>query len=99
MRRMRPATLAITIAILAVSGCIRPIIPGVPGLERDPPRSGIGERPPTTERQPSIRQKRVARKEPVATLIADDGTWCSVSEDRYRMIKVGDNAWCGWNGG
>jgi hypothetical protein len=98
MRLMRPATLAITTAILAV-GCIRPIVPGTDGLERDPPRPAAGERPPTTQRQPPISRKRVVQKEPVATLIAKDGTWCNVSEDRYRMIKIGDNAWCGWTGG
>jgi hypothetical protein len=40
--------------------------------------------------------KRVAGKESPVTLIAEDGTKCVVTEDRYRETRVGDEAWCVW---
>ena len=40
--------------------------------------------------------KRVAGKEPPTTLIAEDGTKCVVTENRYRETNVGDEAWCVW---
>jgi hypothetical protein len=95
MPRLRRSLLTVTLA-LAAGGCIQPVIPGVRGLEPETPRPAPGERP--TDGRPAFRPKRVAQKEPPATLIAKDGSWCTVGEDRYRMIKIDDSVWCGWTG-
>lgn len=43
--------------------------------------------------------KPVASKTPPSTLVARDGTFCTVTEDRFERIKVGDRAGCFWSGG
>jgi hypothetical protein len=95
---IRSALLMIALAT-GTSGCIQPVVPGVPGLEPEPPRTIPGQRPsPGADDRSRLSRKRVARKEPVSTLIAKDGSWCTVSEDRFRMIEVDDNVWCAWTG-
>jgi hypothetical protein len=43
--------------------------------------------------------KTVARKDPPNILIADDGSMCVVSTDRWEKTEVGMKALCGWRGG
>jgi hypothetical protein len=46
-----------------------------------------------------ISGKTVARKDPPNILIADDGSMCVVSADRWEKTEVGMKALCGWRGG
>ena len=98
MWKMRSISFTIGIAALAATGCVQLEMPGARGITPRPPRAVPGERPPSSDRQPPIARKRVARKEPVSTLIARDGSWCTVSEERFRTIEVDDNVWCVWYG-
>jgi hypothetical protein len=43
--------------------------------------------------------KTVARKDPPNILIADDGSMCIVSTDRWEKMEVGMKALCAWRGG
>jgi hypothetical protein len=40
--------------------------------------------------------KRVVTKTPPSTLVAEDGTVCRVSTDRYKDTKVGRSVSCDW---
>ncbi|HMA23673.1 MAG TPA: hypothetical protein VKP00_06755 [Gemmatimonadaceae bacterium] len=44
-------------------------------------------------------RKRVAGKQEPATLIADDRSRCTVTAERFRDTKVGDNVICDWRAG
>ena len=46
-----------------------------------------------------ISGKAVARKDPPNILIADDGSRCIVSEDRFNNTEVGMKVLCAWRGG
>ena len=100
MPHMRPVSLMIVVAALAASGCIQVELPGASGVNPTPPRPAPGDRPtPPDRHQPPLGRKKVTAKEPPTTLFAKDGSWCTVSDERYQMIKIGDNAWCPWTGG
>jgi len=47
----------------------------------------------------NVSRKRVDSKEEPATLVAADRTRCTVTEQRFRDTKVGDNAMCDWRTG
>lgn len=40
--------------------------------------------------------KTVDFKEDPATLLARDGTLCTVTVSKYRNVKLGDRVWCHW---
>jgi hypothetical protein len=73
------------------------------GLPADPTRAAVtgkvaGQRA-TASSQPNASRKRVDAKEEPATLVAADRTRCTVTEPRFRDIKVGDNVTCDWRTG
>ena len=45
-----------------------------------------------------IRGKTVARKDPPNFLIADDGSICVVSSERFAKTEIGMKALCVWKG-
>lgn len=55
--------------------------------------------PATATSNPNMSRKRVAGKEEPATLIADDRSRCTVTAERFRDTKVGDNVICDWRAG
>jgi hypothetical protein len=81
---------------LAASGCrVRPLT--MPGGDRDPRAlPGSPDNRATRVEDAQVSLKRVSAKEAPATLIADDGTRCSVSEKRYAETKIGHDALCVW---
>jgi hypothetical protein len=48
---------------------------------------------------PSLGRKLVTGKEPPVTLIAEDGTRCLTSRDRFERTRIGSEVWCVWTGG
>jgi hypothetical protein len=68
--------------------------------------SGCGPRPPVIEPAPhgavvksariGMYTKSVMTKKEPDTLLADDGTICRVSADRYRDTAVHTLAYCNW---
>jgi hypothetical protein len=68
--------------------------------------SGCSARPPVIEPAPhgavvksariGMYSKSVMTKKEPDTLLADDGTICRVSEDRYRDTAVHTLAYCNW---
>jgi hypothetical protein len=47
--------------------------------------------------QPGYAIKRVIEKDPPVTLVADDGTLCRTSRERYKVTKEGAWIACLWN--
>lgn len=100
--RVLPSTIAL-VATLAAAGCVRPIFPGsqqvfARGNERQN-QPGVTAAPnvPGTSRPDSslgLARQQVKGKEEPATLIAVDGTRCTVSEARFRDVAHGDKVWC-----
>ena len=44
----------------------------------------------------AVSRKRVAAKEEPATLVADDGSRCRLTEGRFRKVREGDYVTCLW---
>ena len=97
----------ITIAVVLVlgaTGCVRPVFPG---SERFfPSRDALSRRPgsDTTSAHDASAQamparKRVSDKEAPSTLIARDGSRCTVTAKRFSEIREGEEAWCAWTSG
>jgi hypothetical protein len=90
--------------VFAVAGCFtrsggsETMRPGVAVLppERDVGTTKTGGVPRNTTADMPVFRKRVEAKEDPSILIARDKTRCSVNEERYRKIKVGDNVMCAW---
>ena len=91
--------LTLVLAICAASGaCFRPIFPGSERIFEQEwtltPRT-IGESAMDTV---SLRMARkpVHGKEAPATVVAFDGTRCTVTERRFAEVKEGEKVWCAW---
>jgi hypothetical protein len=69
---------------------------GTPGAAALPAPAG---QPATATSSPNMSRKRVAAREEPATLIADDRSRCTVTAERFRDTKVGDNVICDWRAG
>ena len=100
--RARRTTIALG-ATLAVAGCIRPIFPGSEkivakgndanrGMTQEPNVPGATK----PEASLGMARKEVTGKEEPRTLIAVDGTRCTVTESRFRDVAHGDKVWCPW---
>ncbi len=84
MRRSVPLLLSLVL-LAGCAGYHRHLLPVLPM-----PRI-LGKHPTP------ISRKIVVEKQPErTTLLAHDGTWCSVGEPRYSRVKVGDRVWCAW---
>jgi hypothetical protein len=44
----------------------------------------------------ALNSKIVTAKSGTHLLVADDGTYCSVSEKQFNEVAVGDAKWCAW---
>ena len=64
------------------------------------PKPGVNEGSPATGRNVRATEgyglKPVHGKEDPATLIARDGTTCSVDKKKYDSAKIGKPVWCTW---
>ena len=69
---------------------------GTPGPAALPAPAG---QPATATSNPNMSRKRVAGKQEPATLIADDRSRCTVTAERFRDTKVGDDVICDWRAG
>lgn len=47
---------------------------------------------------PSLDRKLVVGKDAPVTLIAEDGTRCVTSPDRFERTRIGAEVWCVWSG-
>ena len=94
---------AVTFSACSRSG--RPTGTGPMGLpspsELQPAGSlpSIGTQSPTGRAAATASRKKVADKEEPATLIASDRTRCTVTADRFKNTRVGDDAICDWRTG
>jgi len=59
----------------------------------------VGTQAPTGRTTATASRKRVAEKEEPATLIASDKTRCTVTPNRFKDTRVGDDAICDWRTG
>lgn len=89
--------LLLTLVLIAAS-CV---LPGRQGVDPTAGSRGIEETSrPTPQGRPTqkrgIMSKRVTGKQDPNLLLADDGTSCPVTADRYRDVQVGKYAVCAW---
>ena len=85
------------VLLLLLAGCVRAFVPGegVYGGDRlDPRRDRDGVREPA--KNAAVARKVVHGKESPATLVAPDGTRCTVTEKRFRDVREGDKVTCAW---
>jgi hypothetical protein len=66
------------------------------GLAGCVPLHTQGQRSP--EPSKVLGRKLVIGKEAPLDLIADDGTRCETSKDRFERTKIGTKVWCLWSG-
>ena len=84
--RMYRATLKSVALLLActLSGCMTT------------PLHARGQRSP--EPYKVLGRKRVIGKEAPLDLVAEDGTRCETSRERFERTKIGSKVWCLWSG-
>src|SRR5688500_5365239 len=80
------------LATVALTGCI------LPGGQRVQPIPGVVGVVVTSPNLPErgLTRKRVVTKQEPNLLLAEDGTSCRVSKDRYREVEVSTDQLCGW---
>jgi hypothetical protein len=80
--------------VLAIgsAGCI---LPGGQRVEPMPGVIGVVVGSPNMPNQGLMRKRVTAKQEP-DLLLAEDGTSCRVSAERYREVEVGTDQLCGW---
>ena len=93
--RCARAGLVVLALVVGTAACGSPRPLAIPGRDGGPRQTGAS-RTGRNPRDVRMDAKRVAGKEPPATLIAEDGTRCVVTEGRYRETEIGDEAWCVW---
>jgi hypothetical protein len=98
--RYRCLQLFLAVAAVAPIGCAVQPLGGARTTGAALPSGGAGTTPSTpsaTGVQAGVARKRVNGKEEPATLIALDRTRCTVTEARFRDIKIGDDVTCAWS--
>ena len=84
--------------LLCVPGCILKV--GWGGKPDVLPEMPMGNRSSSTDPNAHaievVGLKLVNGKEEPRTLIARDGTTCTVSKDKYESSQIGTTAWCTW---
>jgi len=84
-------------AILGIQACNVKWLGGGTSLLSNP---GVNEGSPSTGRNARSTEgyglKPVHGKEDPATLIARDGTTCTVDKKKYDSTKIGKSVWCTW---
>ncbi len=68
---------------VVLSGCVVPMHTG--GYRSPEPAKVLG-------------RKLVISKEAPLDLVAEDGTRCQTSKDRFERTKIGSKVWCLWSG-
>ena len=91
-RRMR---FFLAVAALGPAGCAVGPRGGWPPRTALPSTDG-GSTPMATAIPNGVSRKRVNGKEEPSTLIALDRTRCTVTDDRFKAIKIGDDVTCTW---
>jgi hypothetical protein len=87
----------ISLSLLWLAGGCRVQPVTLPGKERDPRAlPGAPDNRAVTAENAQVSMKWVTSKEAPTTLIADDGTRCTVSEKQFNDTRIGDSALCVW---
>lgn len=87
---------------IAVSACARSLeVAERLGREANASERGLSDRPQPNDRKAQspkagFRRKRVAGKSAPSDLVADDGTRCAVSAEKFEQTNPGDRVWCRW---
>jgi hypothetical protein len=100
----RSGVMIATVLVMGATGCVRPAFPG---SERFFPSRDVLPRRPgsdTTSAQDGSAmampaRKQVSDKEAPSSLIARDGSRCTVTAKRFSETRVGEEAWCAWTSG
>ena len=85
--RVRLGYAFLLIITFSLTSCIRLPLPGAEGTSASLP---------TRDAKPGLLRKRVAGKQDPNLLLAEDGTSCAVTANRYRDVAVGDHVVCVW---
>ena len=81
--RARLSYVAILVLAVSLPGCMTPV-------------HTRGQRSPEPYRV--LGRKMVIGKEAPLNLIAEDGTRCETSKDRFERTRIGSKVWCLWSG-
>ena len=67
------------------------------GQRVEPTSGGVGVvvTSPATPKRGAMRKRVTTKREP-DTLVAEDGTTCRVSRDRFRDVEIGRDELCNW---
>ena len=82
--------------LLAIPACVRIGRGSPPNLV---PKTGLNRGAVSDENRPlvdGLGLKPVHGKEEPATLLARDGTSCTVSKKKFDSTRLGTSAWCAW---
>lgn len=85
---MRTAVLVVAVFLLGCVRTQRPEITTVGGGRRLPQTGGAA--------RAAISQKVVSGKDEPTTLIAHDGSTCTVTAQKFRETAIGEKVWCAW---
>jgi hypothetical protein len=88
---MRVFMLVLSVAILGCSRMQTLKKPGTGGDRQMPAASGVGG-----GGKGDLGRKAVYGKQDPTTLTAQDGTRCTVTEQRYKEAAIGELVWCSW---
>ena len=97
-RSMTHRSTLVVVLLVGMAGCVRPVIPGATPVYGDgrldarPERNGVRE----PAKNAAFGRKVVHGKESPGTLVAPDGSRCTVTEKRFHEVKEGDEVTCAW---
>jgi hypothetical protein len=85
------------IVALAPGACFSPVISGSSGTHIGADTLNVPGRPAHGGSDAfQVSRKRVAAKEEPATLVAEDGSRCKVTTDRFKKVRERDYVTCLW---
>jgi hypothetical protein len=92
---MRPSLAGPGLAAFMLGACILSTGHRVEPLGGPDGGAGVIVTSPATAKAGTMR-KRVVSKQKPDTLVAEDGTTCRVSPERYRDVEIGRDELCTW---
>jgi hypothetical protein len=90
--------LSLVVFACALGACIRPVVPGSERILDQPGNTGPRVIGPAAGDSLSLAmaRKSVYGKEAPATVVAADGSRCTITKKRFDEVKEGEKVLCAW---